>query len=130
MIPASKTKNGIAEIPLTPSAVEAFKSHMRISGTGPFLFPSDKNPSGHHKTLDRLAENVKTRRSSLELPTSGSMICAQPMQLDSVRAVLPTRGLLNSSGRATPVFKKYSQMKLQMKRQALEKMNRRGFASV
>jgi integrase len=50
-IPDSKTPNGVAEIPLTPLAVEALKSQMRISGTGPFLFPSDKNPSGHHKNL-------------------------------------------------------------------------------
>jgi len=50
-IPDSKTPNGIAEIPLTPLAIEAFKSQMRISGSGPFLFPSDNNPSGHQKNL-------------------------------------------------------------------------------
>ena len=52
-IPDSKTPNGIAEIPLTPLAVEAFESQLRISGTGPFLFPSDKNPSGHQKNRKR-----------------------------------------------------------------------------
>src|SRR5204862_249160 len=50
-IPDSKTPNGIAEIPLTPLALEAFKSQALISGIGPFLFPRDKNPSGHHKNL-------------------------------------------------------------------------------
>lgn len=50
-IPDSKTPNGIAEIPLTPLAVEAFKSQMLNAGPGPFLFPSDKNPSGHHRIL-------------------------------------------------------------------------------
>ena len=50
-IPGSKTPNGIAEIPLTPMAVEAFKSQLRSSGTGRFLFPNDKNPSGHQKNL-------------------------------------------------------------------------------
>jgi hypothetical protein len=50
-IPDSKTPNGIAEIPLTPLATDAFKSQMMISGDGPFLFPSAKNPSGHHDNL-------------------------------------------------------------------------------
>ncbi len=50
-IPDSKTPNGIAEIPLTPLAVQAFQRQFAISGDGPFLFPSDLNPSGHHKNL-------------------------------------------------------------------------------
>ena len=50
-IPDSKPPNGIAEIPLTPLATDAFKSQMIISGDRPFLFPSAKNPSGHHKNL-------------------------------------------------------------------------------
>ena len=65
-IPDSKTPNGVAEIPLTPLAIEAFKSQTRISGIGPFLFPSDNNPSGHlRESEDRLAENPQTRGSSL-----------------------------------------------------------------
>src|SRR5207245_3521596 len=43
----SKTPNGIAEIHLTPLALEAFTSQMLISDIWPFLFPSDKNPSDH-----------------------------------------------------------------------------------
>src|ERR1700734_4403673 len=50
-IPDSKTPNGIAEVPLTPLAVQAFQRQFAISGDGPFLFPSDLNPSGHHKNL-------------------------------------------------------------------------------
>ena len=50
-IPDSKTPNGIAEVPLTDLAVEAFRDQIRISGPGPWLFPSDENPSGHQKTL-------------------------------------------------------------------------------
>ena len=33
-IPDSKTPNGIAEVPLTSFAIEAFKSQMAISGEG------------------------------------------------------------------------------------------------
>jgi integrase len=50
-IPDSKTPNGIAEVPLTPLAVQAFQRQFAISGDGPFLFPSDLSPSGHHKNL-------------------------------------------------------------------------------
>lgn len=50
-MPDSKTPNGIAEVPLTALAIEAFKSQMAISGEGPFLFPSNRNPSGHQTAL-------------------------------------------------------------------------------
>src|SRR6266478_8487006 len=48
-IPDSKTPNGIAEVPLTPIAVEAFRDQLRLSPCSPYLFPSDENPSGHQK---------------------------------------------------------------------------------
>src|ERR1700752_2779996 len=44
-IPDSKTTNGIAEVPLTSLAVDAFKAQMAISGEGPFLLPSDRIPN-------------------------------------------------------------------------------------
>ena len=50
-IPDSKTPNGIAEVPLTPIAVEAFRDQLRLSPCSRDLFPSDENPSGHQKTL-------------------------------------------------------------------------------
>ncbi|HKW61288.1 MAG TPA: tyrosine-type recombinase/integrase [Candidatus Acidoferrum sp.] len=121
-IPDSKTPNGVAEIPLTPLAVEAFKSQMRISGTGPFLFPSDKNPSGHHKNL-KTAWRKTLKRAGIPY-----------FRIYDLRSTYATR--LSAGGVAdewvtqllrqgdAKVFKKYSQMKLQMKREALEKMNR------
>lgn len=50
-IPDSKTPQGIAEVPLTGLAREAFREPVRISGPGPWLFPSDENPAGHQKSL-------------------------------------------------------------------------------
>ncbi len=48
-IPDSKTPNGVAEVPLTEIAVEAFRSQLATSGPSPYLFPSDdilrKTPS-------------------------------------------------------------------------------------
>jgi integrase len=121
-IPDSKTPNGIAEIPLTPLAIEAFKSQMRISGIGPFLFPSDNNPSGHQKNL-KTAWRKTLKRAGVPY-----------FRIYDLRSTYATR--LSAGGVAdewvtqllrqgdAKVFKKYSQMKLQMKREALEKMNR------
>ena len=121
-IPDSKTPNGIAEIPLTPLAVEAFKSQMLNAGPGPFLFPSDKNPSGHHRNL-KTAWRKTLKRAGVPY-----------FRIYDLRSTYATR--LSAGGVAdewvtqllrqgdAKVFKKYSQMKLQMKREALEKMNR------
>jgi integrase len=122
-IPDSKTPNGIAEVPLTSFAIEAFKSQMAISGERPFLFPSDRIPSRHQarfKTVWR-----KTLRRA-KIPY---------FRIYDLRSTYATR--LSAGGVAdewvtqmlrqgdAQVFKKYSQMKLQMKREALEKLNRR-----
>jgi integrase len=50
-IPDSKTPNGVAEVPLTDIAANAFRRQLAISGPGPFLFPSDENPDGHQKSF-------------------------------------------------------------------------------
>jgi integrase len=50
-IPVSKTPNGVAEVPLTPLAVQAFQDQLRVAGSGVYLFPSVKNPSGRQTTL-------------------------------------------------------------------------------
>lgn len=121
-IPDSKTPNGIAEIPLTPLAIEAIKSQILVSGTGPYLFPSDKNPSGHQRNL-KTAWRKTLKRAGVPY-----------FRIYDLRSTYATR--LSAGGVAdewvtqllrqgdAKVFKKYSQMKLQMKREALEKMNR------
>jgi integrase len=121
-VPDSKTPNGIAEIPLTPLAIEAFTNQIGISGTGPFLFPSDNNSSGHQKTL-KTAWRKTLKRAGVPY-----------FRIYDLRSTYATR--LSDGGVAdewvtqllrqgdAKVFKKYSQMALQMKREALEKMNR------
>ena len=42
------TPDEIAEVPLTEVAIEAFREHVGIACR---LFPADKNPTGHRKTL-------------------------------------------------------------------------------
>src|SRR5258708_34276811 len=51
LIPESKTPNGIGEVPLTALAVDTFRKQMAIAGEGQFLFPSERNATGHLKTL-------------------------------------------------------------------------------
>ncbi len=121
-IPDSRTPNEIAEVPLTPLAVQAFQRQLAISGDGPFLFPSDLNPSGHHKNL-RKAWMITLSRAKVAY-----------FRIYDLRSTYATR--LSAGGVAdewvtqllrqgdAQVFKKYSQMKLQMKREALEKINR------
>jgi len=121
-IPDSKTLNGISELPLTKLAVEAFRNQIAISGNGDFLFPSDETPSKHLKSVKTAWRNT-LRRAGIPY-----------FRIYDLRSTYATR--LSAGGVAdewvtqmlrqgdSQVFKKYSQMKLQMKREALEKLNR------
>lgn len=122
-IPDSKTPNGVAEIPLTELALEAFQNQVAISGNGEFLFPSGLNREGHLGSL-RTAWRKALKRAGVPY-----------FRLYDLRSTYATR--LSAGGVAdewviqmlrqgdSQVFKKYSQMKLQMKREALDKINRR-----
>jgi integrase len=122
-IPDSKTPNGTAEVPLTALAIEAFRRQMAIAGDSPFLFPSDLNQSGHQTTFKTVWHKT-LRRAKVPY-----------FRIYDLRSTYATR--LSAGGVAdewvtqmlrqgdAQVFKKYSQMKLQMKREALEKLNRR-----
>ena len=50
-IPDSKTPNGVAEVPLTELAVEAFRDQIKLADDGPYLFPSDLNRTGYQTTF-------------------------------------------------------------------------------
>lgn len=118
----SKTPNGVAEVPLTEAAVAAFKSQVELSGPGPFLFPSQTSPTGYQKTFKNVW--AKTLRKA----------GVKYFRLYDLRSTYATR--LSAGGVAdewvtqllrqgdSKVFKKYSQMKLQMKREAHLKLNR------
>src|SRR3989449_4723154 len=121
-IPDSKTPNGIAEVPLTWLAIEAFKSQMAISGEGPFLFPSNRNPSGHQTALKTVWQKT-LRRAKVPYFRIYDLRSTYATRLSAggVADEWVTQMLRQSDAQ---VFKKYSQMKLQMKREALEKINR------
>ncbi len=119
-IPDSKTPNGTAEVPLTPLAVEAFRRQMAITGDSLFLFPSDRNRSGHQTTFKTVWS--KTLRRAKVLIYDLRSTYATRLSAGGVADEWVTQMLRQGDAQ---VFKKYSQMKLQMKREALEKLNRR-----
>ena len=51
-IPDSKTENGIAEVPLTDMALQAFKDQIQLAGPGPWLFPSSTDPRPIRRRLN------------------------------------------------------------------------------
>jgi integrase len=122
-IPESKTPNGVAEVPLTEIAVSAFRNQMGVSGSGPWLFPCDDSPLGYQQSFKKIWRTT-LRRAGVPY-----------FRLYDLRSTYATR--LSAGGVAdewvtqllrqgdSMVFKKYSQMKLQMKREALQKLNRR-----
>ena len=65
-IPDSKTPNGVAEVPLTEIAADAFRHQLALSGPGPYLFPSDVTPDGYQKTFKTVWHaTLRTGRCSI-----------------------------------------------------------------
>jgi len=121
-IPDSKTRNGVAELPLTEVAIQAFRSQMLLAGPGEYLFPSELNSEGYQRSL-RTVWRLTLKRAKVAY-----------FRIYDLRSTYATR--LSAGGVAdewvtqllrqgdAQVFKKYSQMKLQMQREALTKINR------
>jgi integrase len=121
-IPDSKTPNGVAELPLTEVAIQAFRSQMLLAGPGEYLFPSNLNSEGHQRSL-RTVWRLTLKRAAISY-----------FRIYDLRSTYATR--LSAGGVAdewvtqllrqgdSQVFKKYSRMKLQMQREALAKLNR------
>ena len=53
-IPDSKTPEGVAEVPLTDIAVEAFRSQLGTAGPSPWLFPSPRSPVGYQQSFKKI----------------------------------------------------------------------------
>ena len=120
-IPDSKTPNGVAEVPLTDIAADAFRSQLVISGRDFSCSRVDENASGYQSTF-KTVWHATLRRAGVPY-----------FRIYDLRSTYATR--LSAGGVAdewvtqllrqgdAKVFKKYSQMKLQMKREALAKLN-------
>jgi integrase len=121
-IPDSKTPNGVAEVPLTDIAADAFRSQLAISGPGPYLFPSDENASASQKSF-KTVWRLTLRRAGIPYFRVYDLRSTYATRLSAGGVVDEWVTQLLRQGDAK-VFKKYSQMKLQMKREALAKLNR------
>jgi hypothetical protein len=56
----------VAEVPLTEIGAAAFRSHVAISGSGRYLFPSEENPDGYQKRFqNRLACDASPGEGSI-----------------------------------------------------------------
>jgi len=118
----SKTPTGISDVPLTDIALEAFQDQLKLAGPGPWLFPSSRKPTEHQvdfkKTWERTLRRAGVPRFRLyDLRST----YATRLSAGGVADEWVTQMLRQSDAK---VFKKYSQMKLQMQREALTRMNR------
>ena len=119
----SKTPTGVSEVPLTDIAAEAFQDQLKLAGPGRWLFPSSRKPDQHQQSFKKVWGRTLQRAG------------VRHFRIYDLRSTYATR--LSAGGVAdewvtqmlrqtdAKVFKKYSQMKLQMKREALKQMNRR-----
>ena len=123
-LPDSKTVNGIADMPMTDRVREAFASQMKQSGGSDYLFPSPQMGSSkpHITTVQKLWNRTLQRAglphfSLYELRhTFATRLSAGGVADHFVTQML-------RQGDAT-VFKRYSQAKLNMMREALSKLDR------
>lgn len=118
----SKTSTGVSEVPLTEIAIEAFQNQIQLAGPGPWLFPSSRKKGEHQadfkKTWERTLQRAKVPHFRLyDLRST----YATRLSAGGVADEWVTQMLWQTDAK---VFKKYSQMKLQMKREALTQMNR------
>ena len=121
-IPDSKTPNGVAKVPLSEIAVKAFESQIAIAGPSPYLFPSEENPNGYQMTF-KTVWRATLRRAGVRYFRIYDLRSTYATRLSAGGVADEWVAQMLRQGNAK-VFKKYSQMKLQMKREALEKLNR------
>ena len=118
----SKTSTGIAEVPLTDLAVTAFQDQLELAGPVPWLIPSSDRPNEHQLSFKKVWRTT-LRRAGVPYFRIYDLRSTYATRLSAggVADEWVTQMLRQSDAK---VFKKYSQMKLQMKREALKQLNR------
>ena len=123
-LPDSKTVNGIADMPMTDRVREAFASQMKQSGDSDYLFPSQQRESSKpHITTVRTLWNLTLLRTGLPhfLLYELRHTFATRLSAGGVADHFVTQMLRQGDA---AVFKRYSQAKLNMMREALTKLDR------
>lgn len=123
-IPDSKTPNGEGDMPMTEPAWEAFKAQIEEAGDSAYLFPSPKKSQKPHLTNLRKVWAATLKKAGVRY-----------FSLYELRHTFATR--LSAGGVAdhfvtqmlrqgdAGVFKRYSQAKLNMMREALARLDRK-----
>jgi integrase len=73
----SKTPTGVAEVPLTDIAVEAFRSQIAVAGPGQWLFPNPKSPTGYQQSFKKTWETSLRRAGVSVFPALRSPLDAR-----------------------------------------------------
>ena len=123
-LPDSKTVNGIADMPMTERAREAFASQISENGGSEHLFPSPKiDSSKPHITTVRKLWDRTLQRAGLPHFTLYELrhTFATRLSAGGVADHFVTQMLRQGDSQ---VFKRYSQAKLNMMREALSKLDR------
>jgi integrase len=124
-IPDSKTPSGTGDMPMTRIALRAFKAQMNLTPNSEYLFPTPKeNAAKPYITTLKKTWSASLRRAGVPYfplyhlrHTFASRLSAGGVSDHFVTLML-------RQGNAE-VFKKYSQAKLNMMREALTKLDRR-----
>jgi integrase len=111
-IPDSKTPNGVAAVPLTPIAVEALRNQITLAKPGDYVFPNERNPRIHQKSLKRVWRATLKKAGIpyfriYDLRSTYATRLSAGGVADEWVTQLPRQG-------DSQVFKKYSQMKLKL----------------
>jgi len=117
----SKDRKAVTTFRNTAAGHKALLAYL-LRGSGPYLFPSDANSAGHQVTF-KTAWTATLRRAKVVYFRIYDLrsTCATRLSAGGVADEWVTQLLRQSDAK---VFKKYSQMKLQMKREALQKLHR------
>lgn len=123
-IPDSKTENGIADMPMTELAYQAFKAQNEATPGFEYLFPTpNKKAKKPYITAIRKAWSQTLRRAGIPYFPIYHLrhTFATRLSAGGVADHFVTQMLRQGDSK---VFKRYSQAKLMMMREALEKLDR------
>lgn len=99
-IPDSKTPNGIAEVPLTEIAVDAFQKQWALSESSHFLFPSNETADGYQKTFKTVWHSTLRRAGVPYFRIYNLGSTAQRTPHGSAPVAWPTSGSRSCSAKA------------------------------
>jgi integrase len=123
-VPDSKTPSGVGDLPMTEPAHVAFKAQMHLAGDSEYLFPtsSPRAKRPHITSLRKIwAKTLKRARVPYFPLYHLRHTFATRLSAGGAADHFVTQMLRQSDSR---VFKRYSQAKLMMMREAMAKLDR------